>query len=74
MQLVQKVEVTQGHHLPILMSNCFPNFIVRWILNFVDQPIHENYENWYPMNKSDFTVTKIDKIISYKLQHYFDLY
>ena len=31
------------------MSN---SFIVRWILNFVDQLIHEN---WYPMNKSDFT-------------------
>jgi RNA processing factor Prp31 len=22
------------------MSNCFPSFIVRWILNFVDQPTH----------------------------------
>jgi hypothetical protein len=29
------------------------NFIVRWILNFVDQPTHQN---WYSMNKSDFTV------------------
>ena len=42
----------------ILMSNCFPSFIVRWILNFVDQPTHENPENWYPTNKSDFTVYK----------------
>ena len=32
----------------IQMSNCFPSFIVRWIFNFV--------ENWYPTNKSDFTV------------------
>jgi len=37
----------------ISMSNCFPNFIVRLILNFVDQPTHKN---WYPTNKSDFTV------------------
>ena len=42
--------------LYILMSNCFPSFIVHWILNFVDQPTHENHENWYPTNKSDFTV------------------
>jgi hypothetical protein len=28
----------------------------RWILNFVDQHTHEN---WYPTNKSDFTVFKI---------------
>ena len=34
------------------MSNCFPKFIVRWILNFVDQPTHENHEN-------DFTVLKL---------------
>ena len=40
----------------ISMSNCFPSFIVHWILNFVDQPTHENHENWYPTNKSDFTV------------------
>jgi hypothetical protein len=40
----------------ISLSNYFPSFIVRWILNFVDQPTHENHENWYPMNKSDFTV------------------
>ena len=40
----------------ISMSNCFPSFIVRWILNFLDQPIHENHEDWYPTNKSDFTV------------------
>ena len=26
------------------------------ILNFVDQPTHKNLENWYPTNKSDFTV------------------
>ena len=40
----------------ISMSSCFPSFIVRWILNFVDQPTHQNHENWYPTNKSDFTV------------------
>jgi hypothetical protein len=40
----------------ISMSSSFPSFIVRWILNFVDQPTHENHENWYPTNKSDFTV------------------
>jgi len=41
----------------ISMSSCFPSFIVRWILHFVDQPTHENHEkNWYPTNKSDFTV------------------
>jgi hypothetical protein len=34
----------------ISMSSCFPILIVRWILNF------ENHENWYPTNKSDFTV------------------
>ena len=38
------------------MSNCFPSFIVRWLLNFVDQPTHENHENVYSTNKSDFTV------------------
>ena len=38
------------------MSNCFPSFIVRWILNFVDLPTHENHGNWYPTNKSDFTI------------------
>jgi len=38
------------------MSNCFPSFIVHWILNFVDQPSHYNHENWYSPNKSDFTV------------------
>jgi hypothetical protein len=38
------------------MSNCFPCFIVRWILNIFDQPTQENHENWYPTNKSDFTV------------------
>jgi hypothetical protein len=25
-------------------------------LIFVDQPTYENHENWYPTNKSDFTV------------------
>ena len=40
----------------ISMSSCFPTFILRWILNFVDQPTDENHENWYPTNKSDFTV------------------
>ena len=54
MQMVQKVEVTPGQHGYIPMSNCFP--IIRWILNFVDQSTHENHENWYPTNKSDFTV------------------
>ena len=43
----------------ISMSNCFPSFIVRWIFNFMDQPTHENHENWYPTNKSDFTVYQI---------------
>jgi hypothetical protein len=42
----------------ISMSSCFQSFIVRWILNFVDQPTHENHENWYPTNKSDFTVVQ----------------
>jgi len=56
MQLVRKVKVTRGQHGYILMSNCYPSFIVRWILNFVGQPSHENHENWYPTNKSDFTV------------------
>ena len=41
----------------ISISNCFPSFNVRWILNFVDQPAHKNHENWHPTNKSDFTVT-----------------
>jgi hypothetical protein len=45
--------------LYISMSNCFPSFIVRWILNFVDQPTHEN---WYTTNKSDFTVIKYEKL------------
>jgi hypothetical protein len=43
----------------ISMSNCFPSFIVHWILNFVDQPTHENHENWYPTNKSDFPVSGV---------------
>jgi hypothetical protein len=25
----------------------------------MDQPAHENHENWYPTNKSDFTVAEI---------------
>ena len=25
----------------------------------LDQPTHENHENWYPTNKSDLTVTEI---------------
>ena len=41
----------------ISMSNCFPIFIVRWILNFVDQPTHEIHGNWYITNKIDFTVS-----------------
>jgi hypothetical protein len=53
MQLVQKVDVIRGQHGDIWMSNCFPSFIVRWILDFMDQLTHKN---WYPMNKSDFTV------------------
>ena len=39
------------------MSSCLSGFIIHWILNFVDQPTHENHENWYPTNKSDFTVS-----------------
>ena len=46
----------------ISMSSCFPRFIVRWILNFIDQPTHENHENWYPTNKSDFTVGEFTTI------------
>ena len=46
----------------ISMSNCFPRFLVRWILNFIDQSTHENHENLYPMNKSDFTVGEITTI------------
>jgi len=49
---------SRGQHGYILMSNCFLSFIVRWILNFVDQPTHENHDNWYPTNKSDFTVMR----------------
>ena len=46
----------------ISMSRCFPRFIVRWILNFIDQPNHENHKKWYPTNKSDFTVGKFTTI------------
>jgi hypothetical protein len=52
----------------IPMSNCFPHFIVRWILNFVDQPSHENHENWYTMNKSDFTVSVLKILIARMIQ------
>jgi hypothetical protein len=44
---------------PILMStevNIRNQVFYRWILNFVDQPTHENHKNWYSTNKSDFTV------------------
>jgi hypothetical protein len=33
---------------------------VHWILNFVELPTHENHENWYPTNESDFTVSIYD--------------
>ena len=46
----------------ILMSSCFPRFIVRWILNFMDQPTYENHENWYPTKKSDLTVAEFTTI------------
>jgi hypothetical protein len=54
---------TQGHSRTvygyILMSNCFPSFIVHWIFNFVNQSTHENHkQNWYPTKKSDFTVSE----------------
>jgi hypothetical protein len=47
-------------------SSCFPRFIVRWILNFIDQPTHENHENWHPTNKSDFTVGEFTTIYAMK--------
>jgi hypothetical protein len=46
-----KLKKYKGHHGYISMSNYFPTFIVHWILNFVDQPTHENHENWYPTKK-----------------------
>jgi hypothetical protein len=49
------------------MSNYFPGFIVRWILNFVDQPTHENHENWYPTNQSDFTVAEKNAHLALKI-------
>jgi hypothetical protein len=49
----------------ISMSNCFPSFIVRWVHNFVDQPTHENHENWYPTNKSDFTVVEVSMGVTF---------
>ena len=52
------------------MSNCFPRFIVRWILNFLDQPSHENHENWYPKNKSDFTVLHLTQKDVYRKMLY----
>jgi len=69
----------------ISMSSCFPRFIVRCILNFIDQPTHENHKNWYPTNKSDFTVGEFTTIYAittnlggsnhlhreiYSIQHY----
>ena len=59
MQLVQKVEVTRGQHLPIYQCqtpaqvSLFVGFLISWISL---QPTHENDENWYLTNKSDFTV------------------
>ena len=38
---------SRGHSKTVWLYidvNCFPSFIVRWILNFVDQPTHENPE------------------------------
>ena len=35
-------------------------FIVRWILNFVDQLTHENHKSWCHTNKSDFTVVNFN--------------
>ena len=59
---------SQGHSRTALanisMSSCLPSFIVRWILNFVDQPTHENHENWYPTNKCDFTVLSCSYIVA----------
>ena len=46
----------------ISMSSCFPSFIVRCILNFIDQSTHEN---WYPTNKSDFTVLRNSQLFLY---------
>jgi hypothetical protein len=37
----------------IPMSNCFPNFIVRWILNFVDQPSH----TWCCCSEGDILIS-----------------
>ena len=39
--------------------------LFRWTLKFVDKVIHENHENWYPTNKSTFTV------YIYQLKRYF---
>ena len=54
-------------YIYISMSNYFPGFIVRWILNFVDQPTHENHENWYPTNQSDFTVAEKNAHLALKI-------
>ena len=64
-----EVKVTRGQHGYISMSNCLPNFIVHWILNFEDQPTHENHENWHPTNKSDFTVNTLCNYLAIEL-HY----
>ena len=54
-QLVQKVEVTQGQYIAIYryqtasQVSLFVGFLI-----FMDQPTHENHENWYSTNKSDF--------------------
>ena len=52
LQLVQKVEIIRGKHGDTSMSNCFPSFIFRWILKFVDHPTHENPKKCYPTNKT----------------------
>jgi hypothetical protein len=69
----------------ISMSSWLPRFIVRWILNFMEKPTYENHENWYPTNKSDFTVAEFTTIYAittklvrsnhihseiYSMQHY----
>ena len=54
-QLIQKVEVTQGQYFAIYryqiasQVSLFVGFLI-----FVVQPTHENHENWYSTNKSDF--------------------
>jgi hypothetical protein len=57
---------SQGHSrtafASISMSSCFPSFIVRWILNFIDQSTHEN---GHPTNKSDFTELRNSQLFLY---------